>query len=836
MNMWIVRLVTLLCVLLCVWPGEISAGLRKKKKQTEKETLTSYEKLFEGKNVETAKGDWILLHKVDGKVYVEYLLEYVGRDVLIASTVTSSTNGMLCMNGYKENQPMHLKVVLEGDNVIFKQVNALMKIDTTDVRMREIKRQNFEDPSLFKYEILAFSPDSSSVVFDMTALFLDREKALHPLPAKTMGYSLGATINEKLSSIRTVKAFDDNASVSSQLVYRYSLKNHNDFAVYQGALTVMATRSILLLPERKMHPRVSDSRIGTFLTSKEEFTEDGKMLKYTFANRWDLQPKDEEAFRRGEMVEPEKPIVFYMDTLFPPAWKQPIRKGVLRWNQAFEKIGFKNAVQVRDFPKKDPKFDPDNLNYSCIRYIPQPEGNAMGPSWVDPETGEILNAGVFIYSNVVETLRDWRFVQTAQVDEGARSKKLSGDLLDESLSYMVAHEIGHCLGLKHNMAASYAYPVDSLRSPSFTQKYGTTPSIMDYARFNYVAQPGDKGVCLTPPDLGVYDEFAIQWLYTPIDATDPEEEKKILKSWIDDREGDLRYRYGCQQVRGQCDPSALEEDLGDDAIKAGDYGVRNLKYILPNLQSWIQDDENFNCRQQLYRQIVSQYVRYIHNVLANVGGIYLNERTEDLKQGGFVPVASERQRESMLWVMNQLHDLSWLNDKELLNNMPVSTLPSLDVVEVVGGLISRASIRVVLAASWSESPYSLADFFEDFYCGVWDSAIQGRRLTPEDKVLQRIFLKQVEEQTRSFGSNPLWLTGDTWFRNPLESLGMDDDGLREIDVRAINEISTYYYEGLEKLKMLLESRMQDFHDEDKAYYSMVLYAVKQMLGQQTYKN
>ena len=233
MNMWIVRLVTLLFVSLCVWPGELNAGLRKKKNQTEKETLTSYEKLFKGKNVETAKGDWILLHKVDGKVYVEYLLEYVGRDVLIASTVTSSTNGMLCMNGYKENQPMHLKVVLEGNNVIFKQVNALMKIDTTDVRMREIKRQNFEDPSLFKYEILAFSPDSSSIVFDMTPLFLDQEKALRPLPLKAMGYSLDATVNGKLSSVRTVKAFDDNASVLSQLVYRYSLKNYNDYPVYQ---------------------------------------------------------------------------------------------------------------------------------------------------------------------------------------------------------------------------------------------------------------------------------------------------------------------------------------------------------------------------------------------------------------------------------------------------------------------------------------------------------------------------------------------------------------------------------------------------------------------------
>ena len=836
MNTWIARYITLLFILLCVWTDKTHAHSRKEKKQEEKKELTSYEKLFEGKKVETAGNDWISLHKMEGKVYGEYFLKYLEREILIASTVTSSTNGMFCSNGYKENVPMHLQVDLKGNDIIFKQVNAIVEVDSTDSRMQKLKNQNFEFPALFKYEILAFSPDSASVVFDMTDLFIDQEKALNPLPKKTMGYSLDATIDKKLSSIQNIKVFEDNISILSQLAYRYGLKNQNNYIVLRGALTITATRTILLLPKQKMTPRISDPRIGTFLTKKRKFTKDGRILNYTYANRWDLQPKDEIAYRQGKMVEPQKPITFYMDTLFPASWQQPIREGVLRWNQAFEKIGFKNAIQVKDFPRHDPEFDPDNLKYSCIRYVPQPTKNAMGPSWADPNTGEILNATVFIYSNVIDMLRDWRFIQTAQLDKSARSQELSPELLEESLAYVVSHEIGHCLGLMHNMSASYAYPVDSLRSVSFTQKYGTTPSIMDYARFNYVAQPTDIGVRLSPPNLGVYDEFAIRWLYTPIYANTSEEEMTILKQWIDEKMNDPRYRYGQQQIWSRYDPSALEEDLGNDAIKASDYGISNLQYILPNLKTWIQHDKDFQCRQQLYQQLILQYARYIRNVLANVGGIYLFNIEERTDKKRFVPVSKELQQNSMTWVMNQLHNLTWLNDKNILTNITLTTPPSLDICELVSELISMTPMRVALSATWSDNPYSLADFFDDFYQGVWDSAIQERKVTPEDKVLQRMYLQQVEEYTNELGSNPLWLSNNEKYEYVLEKLGIDHEWQEKIDTQTIDEISTYYHDSLNKLKTLLESKMEDFHCEDRAYYEMILYATQQILGQHKHQN
>lgn len=622
MNKWIVWSLTLLWILPVAFSAE--AVGRKKKKVPEKATVepSKYDKLFKGKKYETARGGFVTVHRVDGKVYLEYPLKFMGRELLLAATSTASSDNSVCTNGYKENTPMHIRFTLEDSTVQMRKVNAVVATKSAGERIDRIMEQNFSDPVIAQYKVLAYSPDSLAVVFDMTGIFLDEEAALSPVPKGSGLMEVTKSLTKDLSSIREVKAFEDNMSVKSQLVYKYSITYDKARVVTDQPLTVLATRSLLLLPERKMTPRVSDRRIGVFLTSKSYISDEGVPTeRYSYANRWWVEPSDKEAYRRGELTEPVKPIVFYVDTLFPEAWKQPIREGILRWNQAFEKIGFKNVMQVRDFPKDDPSFDPDNLKYSCVRYVPTGVANAMGPSWVDPTTGEILNASVLVYNNVIQMLRNWRFVQTAQIDPLVRSKELPETLLNESLTYVIAHEIGHCLGLMHNMSASASYPVDSLRSASFTAKYGTTPSIMDYARFNYVAQPGDRGVKLTPPDLGVYDEFVINWLYRPVYGVSTIwEEAKVLETWVDEMVSDPMLRYGRQQIAGRYDPTALEEDLGDDAMKAGNYGIQNLKYILSHLDEWIADDPEVTARRSLYVQMVNQYYRYIRNVIYNIGG------------------------------------------------------------------------------------------------------------------------------------------------------------------------------------------------------------------------
>ena len=856
MNKWIVWSLTLLWILPVAFSAE--AVGRKKKKVPEKATVepSKYDKLFKGKKYETARGGFVTVHRVDGKVYLEYPLKFMGRELLLAATSTASSDNSVCTNGYKENTPMHIRFTLEDSTVQMRKVNAVVATKSAGERIDRIMEQNFSDPVIAQYKVLAYSPDSLAVVFDMTGIFLDEEAALSPVPKGSGLMEVTKSLTKDLSSIREVKAFEDNMSVKSQLVYKYSITYDKARVVTDQPLTVLATRSLLLLPERKMTPRVSDRRIGVFLTSKSYISDEGVPTeRYSYANRWWVEPSDKEAYRRGELTEPVKPIVFYVDTLFPEAWKQPIREGILRWNQAFEKIGFKNVMQVRDFPKDDPSFDPDNLKYSCVRYVPTGVANAMGPSWVDPTTGEILNASVLVYNNVIQMLRNWRFVQTAQIDPLVRSKELPETLLNESLTYVIAHEIGHCLGLMHNMSASASYPVDSLRSASFTAKYGTTPSIMDYARFNYVAQPGDRGVKLTPPDLGVYDEFVINWLYRPVYGVSTIwEEAKVLETWVDEMVSDPMLRYGRQQIAGRYDPTALEEDLGDDAMKAGNYGIQNLKYILSHLDEWIADDPEVTARRSLYVQMVNQYYRYIRNVIYNIGGIYLSDAKESLSPERFRPVEREKQKAAVAWTLQQLRDCEWLDNQVLLKKFPLGIMSSPVVVEAVGKQLMAGSRRVALAASLSDEPYSMEEYFDDLYRGIWDSALENRKLTTGDMILQRLLLDQLNEQMRKVGGNRLGITGDDaeeLFRElyapsalDAECYGLDELLLttrfgtggygwqRPLDVTNLDESATYYYRMVLRIRDLLESKMKSFDAEDLPHYEAMLFAMKQMLGKQ----
>ena len=853
MNKWIVWSLTLLWILPVAFSAE--AVGRKKKKVPEKATveLSKYDKLFKGKKYETARGGFVTVHRVDGKVYLEYPLKFMGRELLLAATSTVSTDNSVCTNGYKENTPMHIRFTLEDSTVQMRKVNAVVATKSAGERIDRIMEQNFGDPVMAQYKVLAYSPDSLAVVFDMTGIFLDEEAALSPVPKGSGLMEVTKSLTKDLSSIREVKAFEDNMSVKSQLVYKYSVTYNKARVVTDQPLTVLATRSLLLLPERKMTPRVSDRRVGVFLTSKSYISDEGVPTeRYSYANRWWVEPSDVEAYRRGELTEPVKPIVFYVDTLFPEAWKQPIREGILRWNRAFEKIGFKDVMQVRDFPKDDPSFDPDNLKYSCVRYVPTGVANAMGPSWVDPTTGEILNASVLVYNNVTQMLRNWRLVQTAQIDPLVRSKELPEALLNESLTYVIAHEIGHCLGLMHNMSASASYPVDSLRSASFTAKYGTTPSIMDYARFNYVAQPGDRGVKLTPPDLGVYDEFVINWLYRPVYGVSTIwEEANVLETWVDEKVNDPMLRYGRQQIAGRYDPTALEEDLGDDAVKAGNYGIQNLKYIMSHLDEWIVDDPEVTARWALYVQMVNQYYRYIRNVIYNIGGIYLSDAKESLSTERFRPVEREKQKASVAWTLEQLRDCEWLDNQVLLKKFPLGIMSSPVVVEAVGKQLMAASRRVALAASLSDEPYLMEEYFDDLYRGIWASALENRKLTTGDMVLQRLLLDQLNEQMRKVGGNRLGIAGndaEELFRElyapsalDAECYGLDEllvtthfgtgyGWQRSLDVTNLDESATYYYQMVLRIRDLLESKMKSFDAEDLPHYEAMLFAMKQMLG------
>ena len=628
-----------------------------------------------------------------------------------------------------------------------------------------------------------------------------------------------------------------------------------------------------------MRPRIADSRIGTFFAGVEHFSDEDQVKALYYANRWNLEPSDEAAYKRGELVAPKKPIVFYVDSAFPEAWKPAIKQGIEDWNMAFEKIGFKNAVQAVDFPTDDPEFDPDNLKYSCVRYAPTWTANAMGPSWKDPRSGEIVCASVYFHHNIAKLLNNWRFVQTAQIDTSVRRVTLPVGVMQEGIRYVTAHEVGHCLGLMHNMAASSAFPVDSLRSVTFTRKYGTTPSIMDYARYNYIAQPGDQGVKLTPPQLGVYDLYAIKWLYTPLFVS-PEEERVILDRWISEKAGDPLYRYGKQQVYARYDPSSIEEDLGDDPIKASTYGIKNLKYIMGNMNDWLKDEDlDFQHRAALYDQILTQYKRYFNNVLMNVGGMYLYDiKTGDAPGVAYKSVPKEIQRASVGFLLDQLYDMDWLVNEELLKNLPPQKRKAREMqIGTASMFKSLMTIKkkngVILSAELSDDPYTLDDYLDDIFQTVWKKTIEGKSLQAVDKTYQNDF---VVSMISAFDPNAK--AGSLLFTDPeavrSESLGMwdkayaptldevilyglDQSGFatrmegairmaanlanfetegfgwqREVKSDEVYNTKALQFSYLQKVKALLERRQNSGSADTQEHYKHMLYKVNRILDAQ----
>ena len=876
MKKGLVFLLVSLFLIPCMTDGAYAWGKKKKKKkaQTEqmasKKKMTKYEELFEGKQHDIFRGDFITIHRSGDKIYFEYPLKYMGREVLIAATPSATSNPAVVNVGYKPTEPMHVKFVLEDSTIYMKDCGTYTSVDATK-EMQEAAKLNFMDIPRLKLKMEAYNPDSTAVLFEATKIINDN--SLNPIGGSFMGYPINGTPNEGVESLGKIKAFEDNISIESREVYDCSVQVFF-FKVDLGSVAVNTVKSIVLLPEEKMKPRILDPRIGVFPTGKQNISPSEGSRYYAYANRWRLEPKDWQAWERGELVEPVKPIVFYLDPTFPENWKPAIRQGVLDWNKAYEKIGFKNAVQVKDFPTDDPTFDPDNLKYSCIRYCPAGIANAMGPSWVDPSTGEIINASVIVYNDIVKLVTQWRFVQTAQVDESVRAKELPQDVLHEALVYVAAHEVGHTLGLMHNMSSSNAYPVDSLRSAPFTHQYGTTPSIMDYARFNYVAQPGDKGLKLTPPDLGVYDYYAIKWLYSPIAGNKSvEEESEIIEKWIDEKAGDPLYRYGRQQFMSMYDPTALTEDLGDDPIKASNYGISNLKYILPHVNEWIKDDKYYEYRQELYSQILNQYFRYVSNVLCQVGGVYLNPVKEGMPEKRYESVSREVQRASMKWTIKQLRDCRWLNEESLDKNI-FAPKYSLSLQRAMTRMLLSLAPNVTLSAHLSTNPYTVKDYYDDLYNGIWESTIQGKKLTDGDKLMQKMAVSAALDEINKT-MNPKGLVSDV---EPIVSLsiddiiegGMDYTGVirnfreplkqfeakhgvgiiasqlianrisassdpygwqREVEVDLIDETLGYNIAMLDKIQKLVQSRLAGANAADKAHYQGILLQVKKALEQ-----
>jgi hypothetical protein len=749
----------------------VAATAKKKDKNKNKTTATApkadssasskkgpqpYKKVITDKAI--TKRGLFTVHQVDDKWYFEISDSLMKREMMMTTRYSKVAGGGGVYAGELENQQTIEWEKGPNKNVFLRVVTTISLADSATDIYKAVSNSNL-NPIAAAFEIKAIGKDSNSVVIEVTDYFKGDNAPVSLSAYTKKRFNLGALQAEK-SFIAGIQSFPINTEVRTVRTYAstpsFMPAQPGQFpsttlpAAYSaGSVTLEMNNSFILLPEVPMAKRFFDPRVGFFADDYTVFGDDQQRAENeVFIVRWRLEPKDEdiEKWKRGELVEPKKPIVYYIDPATPKRWRKYLIQGINDWQPAFEKAGFKNAIVGKEWPE-DSTMNLEDARFSVVRYLPSDIPNAYGPNVHDPRSGEILESHIGWYHNVMKLVHDWYMIQTAAVDSRARKMKFDDELMGQLIRFVSSHEVGHTIGLRHNMGSSSRTPVENLRNKAWVEAHGHTASIMDYARFNYVAQPEDniteKGLF---PRIGEYDIWAIKWGYTPTNARDAKEDKKIVNKWIiDSLSANPRLWFGTEA--NPFDPRSQTEDLGDNSMKASAYGIKNLQRILLMLPEWTKEDaDKYENLSTMYSALVGQYNRYINHVLKNVGGIY--ETPKSIEQSGDVyePTPKAIQQEAVTFLHKQLFETpTWIFNKDILNkiNNPtgfeaVSNLQ----INVLNSLFSAQRLNRLSAGSGrfgETNTYTIDAMMEDVRKGIWSELASKKPIDMYRRNLQKAY-------------------------------------------------------------------------------------------------
>ena len=709
----------------------------------------------------------ITTYQEDDNVFLELSDSLLEKDLLMVTRfVQLPANYQAYINAGSKTSQQLIHFKKKGKQILLTQESFVNFANEEDPISQSVKLNNFP-PILAAFPIK--NSEENRYLIDVSSYFNNDSPGFNIIrKSLKKEYSIGSN-DSKRSFIDSVKSFPENIEIRHTLTYNLGKPPRGNTA---NTMSFQVNHSIIALPETPMSIRYSDERVGWFSLNKYNYSSDAlKSDNIRIIRRWRLEPTNLEAYNRGELVDPIKPIIYYLDPATPMKWRPYFKQGIEDWAKVFEKAGFKNAIIAKDPPTKeeDPNFSPEDIRYSTVRYVATTTRNATGPSVSDPRSGEIIESDIIWYHNHLRSYRNRYLLETGAANPKARSLDTPEEEIGEMMRRVISHEIGHALGLPHNMKASSAYPVDSLRSGNFTQKMGIATTIMDYARFNYIAQPGDENIRFVR-QLGPYDDYAIDWGYRYFSDQTPESEKVLLNEMVDKKSMDPVYMFGS----GGNDPDTQTENIGDDPIKASEYGLKNLKIVAKNLDKWTTiEGQSYDDLNELYNEMIGVYRRYIYHVIKMVGGVNetLMRKGQDNTPYKNLDQALQRQALDFLHV-NLWDTQNWLIQKSL-----VSKIKDEGSLKLIQNLQMSALFRILSVNNLNRilsSHNTLVgqglhpdEILDHFFIHL---IVQTNTLDDSFKTLQIRFAERIQELSKEEELNPRIKTSLEAFKKEIYSI------------------------------------------------------------------